>query len=290
MRRCFHCGTKTDGTDLTKVGDGEFCDPCFHALLREDSISKEDGGKVGRSSSPVMPVVTSVSLPPQTKASAHEPSRSASPSLDSGVGVARVPSRGLRCLVCNRELPRSVAITFLGGVMCPECHGEMSDELRRMPSSHASSEGAPATPVLGRPQTSTIPLNDETEGPRFTPGGQTRWCAGCERPMPGPGSYRVLDGKPYCPACVPFYFERRQTQKTLTEREIATRADPHPEGVSHCDCCGRLLGTERELHDGFLLCRACLSSDAELAVGVAKLRHRRQMTGLSSALDSKKGE
>lgn len=187
MRRCFHCGTRMEGARLTKVGDGEFCEPCFRSLLLEDSTSKQ----------------------PE-----HELHRGATASLNSGPKSARVSSSVLRCLVCNRGLSQSAAVAFLGGVLCPECNREMSAELPRLPSSCASSKGASSTQALDEIPISAMPFVDETERPRFTPGGETRWCAGCERPMPGPGSYRMLDGKPYCSACVPFYLERKLVQQS----------------------------------------------------------------------------
>ena len=91
-----------------------------------------------------------------------------------------------------------------------------------------------------------------------TPGSGTEWCSRCGRAMPGPGSYRLVDGRPHCAACV------------------ACRLDVL--GGDLCDACDRALaaGTAPGSH-GFRLCAACRTSDPELALVLARARHRRQL-------------
>ncbi|MGC4067272.1 MAG: hypothetical protein QM784_22045 [Polyangiaceae bacterium] len=145
--------------------------------------------------------------------------------------------------------------------------------------------------------------------------------------MPGPGSYRLLDGKPYCPACVPFYAAWRQktegevhapvvdgvlatfaSRSDATSRsdamsrsrelgaltrgrepgELGTEARGREPGARECDCCGRALMREPAPREGYLLCEACEGSDAELALSVAKLRHRHRLAALGSKLGIEK--
>jgi hypothetical protein len=311
MRRCFHCGAKAEATHLTKVGDGEFCERCFLALLQGENTSEAPapGAPLGdaptsRSASATSEAFARRAAPSRTNRHASSPS-------------------ALRCLVCSRELSQQNAVPFLGGSLCPECNGEMIEELRRAPSSRPSasapssrpSASAPssrpsaersasersasersasglhgAAPALDEAEVALATRVDEGATTSFTPGGETRWCAGCERPMPGPGSYRVLQGKPYCAACVPFYAERRQPTVQRTENEGAASAAVCHEGTLECDCCGRQLPEPPEPCEGFSLCGACLATDTELALSVAKLRHRRRLAELGSQYDSEKGK
>jgi hypothetical protein len=111
------------------------------------------------------------------------------------------------------------------------------------------------------------PIDDELaaardrKGARVTPGAGTDWCAGCGRPMPGPGSFRVIDGAPHCPACAP----------------------PGVPGTT-CAACGEPgIGPLRSAH-GFQLCAACLDSHPTLALAIARARHRRALAHLGRRL------
>ena len=52
-----------------------------------------------------------------------------------------------------------------------------------------------------------------------------------------------------------------------------------------CDCCGRKLHANAEPHRGFYLCAACQADDVELALLVAKARHRRRLMKLKERLE-----
>jgi hypothetical protein len=247
MRRCFHCGTKTDVDRLTTVGDGEFCESCFQDLLRQ------------------APTRATLATPP-----------------------ANVPNAGpaepeqARCLVCERVIVDEPAVSFLGGEICSVCSGEIAEELRLAKPTEDTHQSVQR--VAGS-LPAEVPSAASSTGERlFTPGSGTRWCAGCERPMPGAGSYRIIDGNPYCPACVPFYaaqkLERRSASATSQKRAPTF-------GQAACDCCGRPAGAETSACEGFLLCEACLGSDIDLALRVARVRHRRRLENLSGALDTK---
>jgi len=278
MRRCFQCGKRTDAEQLTAVGDGEFCAACFRLLLDARTLAP---------SAAVVPAAASDK-----------------PRAPAGARVSRA------CLVCERSIQGDAAVSFLGGEICAACNAQMQRELQA-----PQPEGAalPAADDAARSQTDSAaaalaaaraavteraPASDsvaggaaaeralETVNVMFTPGAETRWCAGCERPMPGPGSYRVIAGEPYCPACVPFYsamnlgaHPRHPTPVTQTGN-----SSPAAAGVG-CDCCGGALELGAEPCDGFRFCTACFTSDAELALSVARARHRRKLEALRAAIE-----
>jgi len=271
MRRCFQCGAPTAASGLTRVGDGEFCARCFGELL-----NAEAGPRAAAESPAPVP-------------RREEP-------------VPAAPARAT-CLVCERDMDGEPAVAFLGGEICAGCSAEMAAELRAAPPSSKPGETQPAAPSSrkGAPEPSPV----------FTPGSGVTTCAGCERPMPGPGSYRVLRGKPYCPGCLPFF---ARLAPEVYEAEPASNASnasgfaaagpalapppAAPPAVAHenslaarrrcvpeCDCCRRGLDASAEVREGFELCSACLGSDAELALLVAQARHRRALERLRSKLE-----
>jgi hypothetical protein len=271
MRRCFQCGKRTDAEQLTAVGDGEFCAACFRLLLD----ARTGPGPAGTA-----------------PAAVDEPR---APARDARVSRA--------CLVCERSIHGDAAVSFLGGEICAACNAQMQRELRAgdadseedRASGAAPSQAAAALAAARAAVTEPAPApgagtlaagraHEETSV-LFTPGAETRWCAGCERPMPGPGSYRVIAGEPYCPACVPFYSAMKLGAHP---RHPAPRTQPAGgAGVasSGCDCCGAALEPGAALRDGFRFCTPCVTSDAELALSVARARHRRKLEALRAAIE-----
>lgn len=258
MRRCFQCGALTDVAGLTRVGDGEFCATCFRALLAAGADAPADPGD-------------------------------ATPGRAATAPRARPPAPGrATCLVCDRDLTGAPAVVFLGGEICAPCSAEMAAELE---AAHAGASSAPSVAVEASPAPadgSAEPVGAGRAEATFTPGSGAVTCAGCERPMPGPGSYRVLRGKPYCAACVPFF---AQLPAAAYEAPAANSPSSIPASSSplgrpgQCDCCRRALDQDAEQREGFELCSACLTSDAELALSVARARHRRALARLRSKLE-----
>jgi len=107
-----------------------------------------------------------------------------------------------------------------------------------------------------------------------TPGTGTEWCTGCRRPMPGPGSYQLFAGRPYCPACV-----ATRTRKTAPIRVPSDALDDDDAASPDaCEACRRAIDPAAvSLTQGFRLCGACLHSDPELALAIARSRHQRRL-------------
>ena len=99
----------------------------------------------------------------------------------------------------------------------------------------------------------------------------------------------MLGGAPYCAACLPFYARLEQEAGALLPKRAApvTAADRVEVNDSEqgCDCCGRQLQANAEPHQGFYLCAACQADDVELALLVAKARHRRRLMKLKERLE-----
>src|SRR5690606_13004835 len=132
------------------------CERCFQALLEPGPI---------------------VNSPP--KECAREPV------TDKTAEGKRTPVRSgsNACLACNVPLSReSESVGFsLFGALFPACLQEMNAEL----------DAAQQTKEVSSP-TETSGGRGPSDVDVWTPGAETVICAGCERPMPGPGSYRML--------------------------------------------------------------------------------------------------
>jgi hypothetical protein len=220
-------------------------------------------------------------------------------------------------LVCDCDLTAVPAVVFLGGEICGPCSAEMAAELEAAhagPSTEPSvdaalARGARADPRAARDDAESVAADrPEREGEAplpFTPGAGSVSCAGCKRPMPGPGSYRVLRGKPYCSACVPFFARLPPAAHEVPADDVGPGASRAASSVpasssaissipasssplarpGQCDCCRRALDAGSVQREGFALCSACLTSDAELALSVARARHRRALARLRTKLE-----
>ncbi len=258
--RCFQCGKSTPSGELVSVGDGRFCSECFATLL-ESSAQPEAPLGVAPS------LVRSPTPPPARDREAH---RSPAP---------QPAPRHSRCLVCDVPLVERDAVPFLGGALCRTCCEQMNSELAEMRTGAAEAQR--------RDEHSSEPVaGPKPELAVWTPGSETVTCDGCQRPMPGPGSYRRLGGANYCPACLPFYVRLQGEVGVLLSKPPHTRVNSEVglrlEDEDGCDCCGRDLSADTEALNGFRLCTACRTGDLELALVVAKARHRRRLLKLKA--------
>lgn len=95
-----------------------------------------------------------------------------------------------QCFLCKTERDDAPFVRLASFAICRGC----SEELRPEPPP---------------PKPEPRPAREEgaavTAAPAvvYTPGSGTEICAGCARLMPGKGSYRTIEGRPYCPACSP---------------------------------------------------------------------------------------
>jgi hypothetical protein len=314
MRRCFQCGALTDVAALTRVGDGEFCATCFRALLAVGADTA-DGGAREEDASP------NARAGADARAGSTAAARAAPPATHARPGAtprARLPAPARStCLVCDCDLTDAPAVVFLGGEICGPCSAEMAAELESAhaaPSTEPSVDAEAGRAARAEGAASAAGTGDPLASPSepgaalpFTPGTGVVACAGCERPMPGPGSYRVLRGKPYCAACVPFFarlpaavYEAPASSGLPSGNSLppSSPASSSPASASpsssplarpgQCDCCRRALDPDAEPREGFELCSACLTSDAELALSVARARHRRALARLRSKLEGER--
>ncbi len=231
MRRCEQCGKNASDQPLARVGNEVLCPTCL----------------IGRT-------------------------------------VAGAPlADAAHCLVCETPLEPHRSVVFFARRICSACVAQMNreleigqtaeaapgsglDELSELNELNESSESGQFDEVGS--ELLTEPQRASPDERRFTPGAQTVSCDGCERPMPGPGSYRALQGRRYCAACWSYHSARADAGSS------ASPGGPQP--AQRCACCDAVLFQTPVGLDGFLLCRECVRSDVRLALAIAAARRRRR--------------
>jgi hypothetical protein len=227
MAVCFGCDGAFEPGELEEVGDALFCRACLAKLLR-------------RADAAVVP------------GNANAATANGAPGTASAPAVADAP-----CFVCGEALEGQAFVELRGFAICARCaRGLLGD-------------GAPSVEGEGAERAGALPSapgrSSDPERAPSAPGAGTEWCAGCGRAMPGPGSYRLVEGRPHCPAC-----------------QAARRPGGGPSGAiaappeELCDSCRR-PAPELRVTRGFRLCVACLESAPELALALAQARHRRRL-------------
>jgi hypothetical protein len=227
---CFGCGKSFDRALLEEVGDALFCRLCLGRLLRR--VDERDGAD-------------------RTGARA--------PASDAVAVIA--PAADAPCFLCGETLEGEAFVRLRGFAICAACSRAFAvDPVEE-------EDGRAATPPAGGDHGPDRDHDGDASGASGRNGGTAapiERCAGCERILPGPGSYRLLEGRPHCPECV-------------AARPVPRRGGADPDAEA-CDACRRAvdIGALRSVR-GFRLCLACIESDRELALSVAQARHRRRL-------------
>jgi hypothetical protein len=184
-----------------------------------------------------------------------------------------------RCFVCQGELPEN-GHTKLGSIgVCQSCREGLT-----LPP--------PEPPVEKKP---VEQAQEVDPGPMYTPGSASYECSGCQRGMPGPGSFHEVDGAYYCPDC--FYAGKAQAkaakpvvsqgESSLAAAEPTEPLTQTPGAGEKCDACMRpLVRHYFEILSGFSICRACTSSNENLALTIARVRHKRHLEAIAQGLAS----
>jgi hypothetical protein len=230
---CFGCGGAFERALLEEVGDQLFCRLCLGRLLRRVE-------ERGASPADVSVLTASDAAPSAASGSASAPTVAFTPN---GTPV-EAP-----CFLCGGPLGGEAFVRLRGFAICNGCSRALAGD---GPPEDSEDDVAPAPAA-------------PPEEP-VTPGSGVEWCAGCGRAMPGPGSYRVIEGQRLCAACA-------------AERPAAPRTH------ELCDACRRPTPADSlRPTRGFRICVACNESDPALALALAQARHRRRLERQSRRL------
>ncbi|HKE15792.1 MAG TPA: hypothetical protein VKB80_13040 [Kofleriaceae bacterium] len=237
---CFGCGGRFDRALVEEVGDALFCRLCVGRLLRR--VEERDGAD-----------------------------RAAPRAQAGAAGAVSAPAADAPCFLCGEPLEGEAFVRLRGFAICAGCSrafagdpagegGESADG-----ESAATAGGETPAPAAFTPDRERDHHGNGESSHAGAPAAPIEWCAGCGRALPGPGSYRLLEGRPHCPDCV-------------AARPVVRRPGAAAGGVEACDACRREVSAGAlRTTSGFHLCLPCIDSDRELALAVARARHRRRL-------------
>ena len=271
--QCKKCSTDIAGEEHRMVAEWPFCLDCFQQLIEK----------------PAKKVEPEIEVEPPAE---PEPEKE-----DVSVSVV-FQQEELKCTLCERKIVGEQYQKVGIWTFCPECNLDMTPRPKPPPP----------------PEPEEEPVDEEEEAAsrarfrvKFT---HRIKCAECGRMIPEGGSKQVEE-EPYCPDC---YYglpeEVRQAAEEAEAAEVAveetepaetpgeegepaaiSREEPPPveiaeiEAPEGCESCGKEVPEDKlQTVEGFGICRACLSSDAELAVHLARARHQKRLQRLREEL------
>ena len=256
--QCKKCGKDVSGEEYRMVAEWPFCMECFQGLMEKSAKKVEP---------PTEKVVK-----PEKKEAAVEV-------------VFETAKR--RCTLCDKEIEGDQYKKVGIWTFCPDCHLDMTPR--------------PKPPPPPEPEEEAVDEEEEAMKARFRIKYMHRVkCVGCGKMIPEGGSKQVEE-EPYCPDC---YYglpeEVRQaaeeaqaaaiageeaTLAEVTPEEPAPAKLPEVEAPEGCESCGKVVSEDKlQTVEGFAICQACLSSDAELAVQLARARHQKRLQRLREEL------
>jgi hypothetical protein len=186
-------------------------------------------------------------------------------------------------VICENEIEDGKSREMLGLVFCPTCYENLvmrPDITPRTESGDAEGEIVPPE----KPAVAQVRVD-------FVKPAQ---CHGCGRQIPAVG-VKEFDGKPYCPDCY-YNLPEIKAQKPKPfpatasgQQGKAEKEQAPPEGQEsglRCQACQRpVLPTNLKTVEGFEICLACLATDANTALDIARTRHRRILEKMKKAID-----
>ncbi len=285
---CKGCGKNINGEEYRDVADWQFCLECFERLMNKPVQG-------GESAPAGMRTITG--------------NRDG---VEDRTGISTPEDETRRCGLCEKELAPGEGGKLGIWTLCPGCRqalvaapdpradpaaaGEVPDDVG------TEEKAADDEPRSGDDQ----PIHPQVRATFM----QSVNCSGCGRRIPLGGS-KLLDGEPYCPDC---FYARSRSEAAGTARIPTSHAEsagpppPAPQPgdaisaadgnrtgepsveeatvkVRSCESCGRdaIRGNLTQV-EGFFICRACLATDPDLALSIARARHQKRLEQIRSEL------
>ena len=197
--------------------------------------------------------------------------------------VPEPDSKRKRCLICDTEIAEGAGRELAGLTFCLPCY----ENLVNQPDIPPRTKDDTSSAGMGRQEKPAV-AQVRIDVHRPIP------CSGCGRQIPGVGS-KQFNGKPYCPDCY-YALPEIKAQKprpfpsaASAQQVKAEHEQPHAEEQAaglQCQACGRyVLPASLKMVEGFELCLACLTTDPDTALRIARTRHRQTLDRLKKELD-----
>jgi len=186
-------------------------------------------------------------------------------------------------VLCEEEIEKGTGCKMLGMMLCRECYENLVKN-PEIPPRTDSSENEQAADAWEKPAVMQVRVD-------FSSSVQ---CYGCGRQIPAVGS-KQFDDHPYCPDCYyrlpeiiaqkpkPF---QKPADAVHSDEARGTGAGAAEQGKGLvCQACQRqVLPTDIKTVEGFEICLACLTTDPDTALDIARIRHRRALEKMRKEL------
>lgn len=184
-------------------------------------------------------------------------------------GAAEKPQQ---CLICEKELEEGAVRELLGMILCRQCYENLIKK-PEIPPRTETGEREQEMAEMEKPPVMQVRVDFSTPVQ----------CYGCGRQIPFIGS-KQFDGHPYCPDCYhclqeiiarkPKPFPTEYAAHRAEAEEVPAGAGEQAVGLV-CQACRRpVLPANLKTVEGFEICLACLATDPETALEIARARHR----------------
>jgi len=188
-----------------------------------------------------------------------------------------------KCLICENEIEDGERREMLGLVLCRTCYENLMMK-PDIPSRAESDDEEAGISPWEKPAVEQVRVD-------FSSSVQ---CYGCGREIPAISS-KQFNEHPYCPDCYynlpeikaqksrPFPAAVSGQQEKLEREEIPP--GEHEAGL-RCQACQRqVLPANLRTVEGFEICLACLTTDPDTALDIARTRHQRILEKMKKELD-----
>ncbi len=191
------------------------------------------------------------------------------------------PERNLKsrqCVVCGKELENNEEHELLGSSFCAECYDNL---VKRPPENQLVESDQSSAQTAEKKGVAQVRVDFIARAKCYQCGKTIRTIAA-----------REYLGNLYCPDC---YFNIPEIKNPPPQVlvDAALRGEPEQDTTDEsadgntclCGSCGRRVLRENiKIIEGFEICRACVAADADTALEIARLRHRRQLEEIKKAL------
>jgi hypothetical protein len=189
-----------------------------------------------------------------------------------------------RCLVCEKEIEQGAGHEMLGLLFCRECYENLVTKPDIPPRAEIGDK-EPGMGPLEKPAVAQVRVDLRSPVQ----------CYGCGRQIPAIGS-KQFDGNPYCPDCYyglpeikaqkPKPFQAAVPDQPAGAEKKHAGTGEHEAGL-RCQACQReVLPVNLKTVEGFEICLACLTTDQDTALEIARTRHRKALEKIKKELDA----
>lgn len=188
-----------------------------------------------------------------------------------------------KCLICEREIEKGEEHEMLGLVFCLSCY----ENLVKRPD-------IPPRAVSDDEEEGISPREKQAVEQVLVDFSASVQCSGCGREIPSISS-KQFNEQPYCPDCyyaLPEIVAQKPRPFPVAvsgERRESEREEiPYGEQDAglRCQTCRRqVLPANLRTVEGFEICLACLTTDPDAALDIARARHRRILEKIKKELD-----